>query len=464
MRRGIAIAVIASCAALSCASGFAQPAAQADAQFAVPSSADIAKWIKQLDADDPQQRESASRKLLAARKAAIVPLTDVVLKSPYEVVVRGTDILRELALVDDSDTQEAAREALERLSSSKLTVAAQRADLALSKLKDLRQARAIEELERLGAKVGTSHVQLGFQIVENASTLEIGVEWRGTTKDLQRLRWLSGIQQVKFTGPKVTNEWLTPLASMPNLTSLTLKRTSVTSDGLASVRNMERLQLVWLMYSPIDDAVVPHLKTLKRVMQIKLYGTKVTRKAATDLGDALPNAKVDHRQGAFMGVNCQAHPLGCEVVLVQPNTAAANAGLEASDVIIIYGKTRVETFESLTSLISENQPGDKVEMIVARDLRVRRGPFEHREGAPLGLKAKPHPLGVEITEVAPDSVASELEFKPGDVITAYKETRTLDPQTLYNAFKGGQVGEAASLDYVRSPEILQKVVTLGEWE
>lgn len=44
-----------------------------------------------------------------------------------------------------------------------------------------------------------------------------------------------------------------------------------------------------------------------------------------------------------MGVNCQAHPLGCEVVLVQTNTAAANAGLEASDVIVKYGDKRVRS-------------------------------------------------------------------------------------------------------------------------
>lgn len=431
---------------------------------APPSAAEVEQWVADLNSDQFQLREAATLRLIAAGPAAIDRVSEAVAKGPLEVVIRGVHVLRELALSGDDDVQELARAALERIASVQLTAAARRAEVTIASLNETRQTRAMEELQRLGARIGMSHVQLGFQVVESATQLEIGTEWRGTVKDLNRLKWLNGIQQVRFTGPKVTNEWLGALKYMPHLTSLTLKRTDVTSAGLAVVRDLDKLQVVWVMYSPVDDEAVPHLLTRKHLAQVKLYGTKVTRGGAKRLADELLSAKIDHRQGGFMGVNCQAHPLGCEVVLVQTNTAAANAGLEASDVIVKYGDKRVETFETLTSFISENQPGDKVDLLVARDLRVRRGTFDHAAGLSLGLTLKPHALGCEITAVAADGAGAQLELKPGDVVTAYKETRTLDPKTLDDAFRTGEPGGAASLDFIRAPNLLTKTVTLGEWE
>jgi S1-C subfamily serine protease len=102
------------------------------------------------------------------------------------------------------------------------------------------------------------------------------------------------------------------------------------------------------------------MRTLKSASEIKVYGTAMSKQGAERLAEALTGAKVDHREGGFLGVGCQPHPLGCLVALVRPQTAAAKAGLTPGDVIIKYGGKATPDFERLTELISANRPGDTV--------------------------------------------------------------------------------------------------------
>ena len=132
--------------------------------------------------------------LLAAGSRAVGPLTDALPTASVEAVQRGIHVLRELALVGDLDTQELARVALEKLSKEKAAVASRRAKATLSSLSDIRQSRAIEELQRLGARIATSHF-IGAAVVENVTLLEIGADWRGGAgPEASRLSRCSGAQ------------------------------------------------------------------------------------------------------------------------------------------------------------------------------------------------------------------------------------------------------------------------------
>ncbi|HND51418.1 MAG TPA: PDZ domain-containing protein [Pirellulaceae bacterium] len=101
---------------------------------------------------------------------------------------------------------------------------------------------------------------------------------------------------------------------------------------------------------------------------------------------------------------------------------------------------------------------------IARDIRLRREPFVHREGETLGAELKPHVLGCEIVKVTAGSLAERMRLKPGDVIVGYKEDRTADPDALAAVLKAAKAGDEASLDYVRQANVLTRIVTLGEWE
>lgn len=424
----------------------------------------VARWLEELDSDQFLTREAAMTKLIDAGAASVPPLVERIGRGNLELASRGVHVLRELALSTDLEVEEAARGGLEQLARMADSPAARRAESTLEALNETRQKRAIDELSRLGAKVGAGQVQFQLGEVQSVLTIEIGADWRGELQDLRRLRWLVGVQHVKFAGGRVTDEWMSYLTGMTNLTTLTLKRTGVSDDGLAAIRNLPKLQSVWVMYSPLTDRSVEHLRTLKQASFIKLYGTKITKPGVQQLTEALDGAKIDYRQGGFLGVNCQAHPLGCEVIVVQPGTAASDAGLESSDVILQYGSKSVESFETLTTHISENAPGEQIKLEIVRNVRLRRNGLERAAEMKLGIAGKANALGVELTSVEADSFAARLDLKPGDVVTGCGETRIRDLAGLEAAYAQAPAGERLDLDYVRAAQLVTKTVTLGEWE
>ncbi|MEY4176953.1 MAG: hypothetical protein RLY70_527 [Planctomycetota bacterium] len=449
----------------------AQESAQDAARGAVRKTAQDAatpeqldRWIADLNADQFLTREAAVRKLIAAGEPAVDRLKAEIPKGSLEMVLRGVHVLRELALSEELDAESSAVSALEQLAAPRLTAAAQRAQGALSGLSDIRQTRASEELQRLGARIGSSQLMLGFQIIEDVTEIDIGERFTGTERDLRRLRWLAGVKRVKFTGPRVTDQWLETVSVMPHITSLQLKKTNVTAEGLKVLTGLERLQAISLMYVALDDAVVPKLAARGSLATVKLYGTKISREGEAELKTRLPAAKIDYRQGGFLGVNCQPHTIGCEVSLVQSKSAAEQAELSAGDVIVKYGEHRVESFDSLTVFISENRPGDKVDLLVCRQPMARESSYIQPAGKPWGVVVKPHAIGCEVVSVEANSPGSALEFRPGDVITHYGDRRTLDPKALDEALKAANAGEEVNVQFTRRPQMMIRTVTLGEWE
>jgi hypothetical protein len=429
-----------------------------------PTPEQLDRWVADLNADQFLIREAAVRKLIAAGEPAVTRLKDAIPKGSLEMVLRGVHVLRELALSEELDAESSAVSALEQLAAPRLTAAAQRAQGALAGMAEIRQARATEELQRLGARIGSSQVMLGFQVMEAVSEIDIGERFTGTERDLRRLRWLAGVTRVKFTGPRVTDSWMESLTFMPHVTSLQLKKTSVTAEGLKVLSGLERLQAVNLMYMPLDDAAVPKLAARGSLVSVKLYGTKITREGEAELKTQLPAAKIDYRQGGFLGVNCQPHTIGCEVVLVQSKSAAEQAELVAGDVIVKYAEHRVESFDTLTVFISDNRPGDKVDLLVCRQPVARESSYVHPAGKPWGIVVKPHPVGCEVVSVEADGPGAALEVRPGDVITHYGDLRTLDPKALDDAFKAVKAGDEVNVQFTRRPQMMVRTVTLGEWE
>ncbi|WP_324275892.1 S1C family serine protease [Blastococcus brunescens] len=89
---------------------------------------------------------------------------------------------------------------------------------------------------------------------------------------------------------------------------------------------------------------------------------------------------------AFLGVRAQTAAddqngevgTGAEIVTVDPGTAAADAGLEAGDVVTAVGDRPVTTSTELTAAIRSHAPGETVE------LTVRRGDQERSADVTLG--------------------------------------------------------------------------------
>jgi len=341
-------------------------AAFAEEAESAPSAARIRVWIDQLNAERFVDREVATEQLIAAGAVAVDPVLAAVTQSNLEVTTRAVYVLQELALRSDALASDAAHAALERIAEPRLTSAARRARSTLARLDLIRQDRAVQDLKRLGANIGERVSELGFGLVEGY-TVELNEQWRGTPRDLARLRWLRDAGELILQGPQVTDEWLKHIAPMTDLSVLTIKRAQVTNEGLTNLLGMNQLAMLSLMYVPLTDPAIEHLQQLRGVARMRIYGTHLTEAGVDRLRGALATSEIDVRRGAFLGVGCQDGAEGCIVYTVRPNSAAEKAGLMMNDVIAEYQGQKVADYKALTAGIAGNVAGDTVTIKIIRD-------------------------------------------------------------------------------------------------
>jgi hypothetical protein len=303
----------------------------------------VERWAKELDDDQFAVREKATEHLIQAGAIAVGPVAGAVLSGSPEAAMRGLHVLKELALSGDQDTEEAARNALQKIADGPASPASRKAAASVAMLDSLRQERALAELEKLGAKVKLTSTQIGVQNFFEMQSVEIGEDWKGTEQDLRRLRWLVDVDQIVF------------------------RRVKISEGVLANVTPLKKLKVLEVKYVPVGDAVVEELKEMKNILAIRLYGTSISRAAADKLQMALANTKIDLRQGGFLGVGGQAHPRGFAVTIVQANSAADKAGIEVEDVILKFQDKPIADFEALTAEISKNKPGDTITLEILRN-------------------------------------------------------------------------------------------------
>jgi hypothetical protein len=345
----------------------AQSAAPPTESAPAVSADQIAHWVADLNSDQFIQREQATERLIEAGLPAIQPLVVALSEHNLEVTARSIFILRELALTDDPAVEDAARAALAQVAQNRGTTAARRASSTLEMLAQIRQQRAIEQLQAQGARFETRYAQLGFQVVPRLYSVEIGTSWRGTDEDLKHLRWLDDIEQVVLEGQQVNDAWLASVAEMKSLISVELKRGSISDKGVAALLKSDKLRYLSFKYVPINDASIDHLLAMKDVSLFRLIGTELSAEGVQKLRAGVPEgAQVDVRAGAFLGVGCEQLAQGCTVSLVHPSSAAARAGMTEGDVIVKYNGNDVSDFEGLTKLISKNRGGDTITLLINR--------------------------------------------------------------------------------------------------
>jgi hypothetical protein len=438
----------------------AMPPGQLGAEVA-PAAVDeqVQQWIGALDADEFLAREHATESLVQAGASAVEPLLAALRDRQWEVNTRIVHILQQMALSGDPDVEEVARSALVEIAQSPIRSAAQRAQATLAGIGEIRQQRALAELVRLGAKTSPERNQFNFALF----AIEIGEDWLGTERDVRQIRWLQDLQQVTLAGERVTNEWLEPLAELPGLSYLILKKTSVNDAGMEFISQLKRLRIIEIRYVDLTDDSLDKLAQLNSVAQFRLYGTGITPEGAARLRERT-GADVDHRLGAFLGIGGEFHPLGCLVVEVRPQTAAAAGGLQSGDVIVSFNGERVAGFPALTALIAQNVPGDMVKVEFLRHAESRKGSRPIREGDRLGIVGKPHRLGCEVTQVQEDSVAKIMGMEPGDVVVRFNGQEIDDPATLAVLFEAALVGENASFEFLRRVDLKEIEVKLGRMD
>ncbi len=281
------------------------------------------------------------------------------------------EILGRIAVCGDEADEAAAHGALERVSKRDAT-AALRARVALQSVLNVYKERAILRLKELGAELKPSIVFV-HQLQLDVYSLRIDENWKGTTADLRLIRMIKDLREIELQGELITDEFLEPLAGLSQLQAVVIRRARITDQGFAKLKDSP-LQVLRVWYSPITDATLDTLLSLKNAQAIQLFGTRISRASADELRNKLVGAQIDHRNGGFLGVGPQLGVAmfpgqGCVINAPQPGSAAEKAGLLPGDTIVKYNGKDVEDFESLKDLISYNAPGDKIEIVISRGNR-----------------------------------------------------------------------------------------------
>lgn len=93
------------------------------------------------------------------------------------------------------------------------------------------------------------------------------------TQVAQNVNWL--LANFRLLGKDITDDDLTPLEKMPNLTELDLSRTAITDEGLNHIKNLKNLTRLNLNNTAVTDSGLAHLSGLTNLTYLNLYGTKV---------------------------------------------------------------------------------------------------------------------------------------------------------------------------------------------
>jgi hypothetical protein len=338
---------------------------KAAAQPATPEQ--LARWASELDHDEFLVREEATQNLARAGLPAVEVCRKVLQQPTPESGSRAMHVLHQLALSNDLDLLDGARNALEEMTRRKGTPLKSRAEEVLTQLNAQRQAITLGELEGLGARIRRTQYVTGFAAeAEVVSSLEIGADWRGTDEDYRRFKWLTDIRQVALVGDRATDAALKYVSSIKGLKSVQAYRANITDAGVKHLADCPQLEDVGLYYIPVSNDSLQALKGVKTLTAVRIYGTRATPDVAAELQSGLGAGKVDFRHGAFLGVGCITIDTSCAISRVNKDSPADRAGIQQEDIVLSFNSEVVPDFETLTTIISKLKAGDTAELVVQR--------------------------------------------------------------------------------------------------
>ena len=269
-------------------------------------------------------REEATKKLEQAGIAAIVPLHEAAKGENLEITCRAIRSLAAILNTNDDATFDAAEAALEQLEASANWSAARRAKAALGSQALRRWNRG---LVRLNAQGG-------------------GVKW-------------------------MTRNEMTPSDPNPELGGNNVYPANVMlgdkwNGGSAGLNNIKR------MMNSLQ-ALVDSGQILGQNLPVPVYvidGANVSAEALEELQQSLPGLEIHTRGQAKLGVYSDSRTPPCIISRVEPNQAAAKAGVRMFDVIVKYDGETVTDFDHLTRITRRHKVADRVKLEVEREGRI----------------------------------------------------------------------------------------------
>ncbi|HUE16819.1 MAG TPA: PDZ domain-containing protein [Planctomycetaceae bacterium] len=268
-------------------------------------------------------REAATAKLAQAEAPALPVLMAVAHEGNLEAAVRAVGILEAIyvsaEVKGDVAAVDGAESALEELTRTGRPSVADRADVMLESHYDIRERRAVTEIERYhGVPKFGYPGELTNAWNQRLNQAPVPIDRSGDAKEKGDLTWL-------IIGPKWTGG----------------------DEGLKQVARLKRLKILYRIQGcPVSDDGIARLRAAIPGLEVHVRGA----------------AKLGISSGSFLGPE-----KGCVIQDVQEGEAAANAGLRSQDRIVQFGGHPIENFDSLVELLRNYKPGEVIETIIVRD-------------------------------------------------------------------------------------------------
>jgi hypothetical protein len=301
------------------------------------------------------EREAASQELIAMGAPAVSPLRDVAMQGSLEASVRAVGIL-EAIYVSAGEFEETATEEFWCEFND---------DIRASIWIDLRQAQvtadaaefALEELERVGRPAVAERAEV---VLDS----HYDIRERRAVWEIERLHG-----KAIFGGAPATVFWNARgnVAVLPN----ELQRDLTKGRGELTMVIIGRK---WVG----GDEGLKHVARLKRLRNLyRIEGAQVTENGVRRLQAAVPGLEIVVRAAAKLGIEHRPDvggtgiEQGCVIEAVKPGEAAANAGLRSRDRILRFAGQTVANFDSLIEILHHYNPGDTVEATISRNEEVK---------------------------------------------------------------------------------------------
>ncbi len=230
-----------------------------------------------------------------------------------------------------------------------------------------------EFIGRLSGYVGYEPMQL-FALQNrgdsNYYVLRIDDAFRGSSDDLRCLRWLKSVEAVRLEGKRIDTSWLEKIVQLPNLRILQIRQTSLNGRDMDLLHQLERLEWLEIMYSPIDDEAIDSLASLPLAGKIRLFGTKISEAGVERLRAGLDGSEITFGRGGFLGIGTQSlagQPQSLVLSQVTPGSGAEKAGLRISDRITKIDGKELQNFDELRAELAKHAPGEVVTITYVRE-------------------------------------------------------------------------------------------------
>jgi M6 family metalloprotease-like protein len=217
---------------------------------------------------------------------------------------------------------------------------------------------------------------------------------------------------------------------------------------------------------PAADPAPPAKSVLPDLSDFRTVETSVTATIAKGPARAQGPA-------GYLGVHLSAdRPGELLIAEVEPDSAAAQAGLLAGDLLVSCAGQSVHDLESFRNALQAHAAGEAIKVAVSRKgkpvemsatLAAVSRPMQERQRAVLGvlLAETPKDGGVVIEQVSPDSPASTAGLKAGDVVLKIDGKAVSARSTLREILGQKSPGDTVTLNYRRDSKTLDAKVKLA---